>query len=119
MQGDKMDIEAKLINWININMDYPAYSEVPAKRPKRFFTVERVGGSRSQFVDSATIAVQCWADTRAGACELAYCFDDRIDLLQYEDFIYKVSRNSLANFSAPDSERYQVLIDIKTKIERK
>lgn len=49
----------------------PCSTRVPAPMPERFFTVERVGGGVSSWVDRASVAVQAWAPTDAEAGSLA------------------------------------------------
>lgn len=50
----------------------PVYPAVPATRPQRFVTVERLGGGRQTVVsDRAMVDVHCWGKTRAEASDLA------------------------------------------------
>jgi len=71
------DLENRLVDYLAAALaergDPAAVSvTVPNPRPSRFVLVPRIGGVRRNFVvDSATIAVECWDDTDAGAADLA------------------------------------------------
>ena len=90
---------------------FEAYADVPAERPLRFVTVERVGGGRSgRVLDSARMAVQCWAESRFEASQLANDVCDCIEGMVADGRVANTSVDSVYNF--PDTEnrqpRYQV-----------
>ena len=68
-----MDAERRLVTYLNARgVGATVYYDVPAKRPAAFVVVERTGGGRSDIVvDSPTLDVQCWAQSRESAAELA------------------------------------------------
>lgn len=109
------DIEAAMVAWLNANFGCEAATEVPNPRPKRFVSVERTGGPSDRFTDSPTVALQCWAPTRAEAADMACRLRDMLPSFVYEANIREVGVNSLANFPAADSPRYQLVVNIRTR----
>lgn len=109
------DIEASIVAWIAANTGWDAATEVPNPRPERFVSIERTGGGVTGIVlDNPTVAIQCWAPTRAEAAEMAYSIRDMLPSFKYEANVRAVLINSIASFPAPDSPRYQIVADIKT-----
>lgn len=111
-----MNIETKMIAYLNKN-GFKAYANVPAKRPGRFVTVERVGGGFDNYaIDRPVVAVQAWGEKRLDASELAYSIRGALLKMVNEPDICKVSVNSIYNFPDADSgaARYQLVADIVT-----
>ena len=109
-----MNIEAKLIEYLNDELDVPVSTDVPKKRPESFVTIERTGGALTDVViDHADVAIQAWAPSRLEAAELMDRVDSAVLSMDFLNFI-EVSRDSLYNF--PDYEysmaRYQGLYEI-------
>lgn len=69
----RLNLEKTVKDWIDADpeSDLTAYLEVPADRPQRFVTIERVGGRELEYSSRPTIAVQVWAETRWQAAQLA------------------------------------------------
>jgi hypothetical protein len=69
-----MNIEGELVSVYNetptLSM-HPASTNIPAKRPKRFITVERVGGVKEKHRDLPLVAIQVWDESRWAASEKA------------------------------------------------
>ena len=69
-----INLEKTVKDWIDTDPDgdgLTAYLEVPADRPKRLVTIERVGGNENEYSSHPTIAVQAWAESRWQAAQLA------------------------------------------------
>ena len=61
------DIETQIVQWLAAQSELagcPVSLDVPAQRPERFITVERVGGAETRFIDTVLLAIQCWAGSR-------------------------------------------------------
>lgn len=91
--------------------------EVPARRPKRFITVERVGGDNVDVRDRPIVSVQAWDETRYSASELAAAvaaFTKSLALTHPN--VARVIIESIYNNPDPASEspRYQVNASITT-----
>lgn len=111
-----MDIEAALVAWLAANTGHHVSTDVPNPRPETLVSVERTGGGVTDLVmDNPTVAIQCWAPTRAQAAEMACGIRDMLPSFRYEAGIRRVEVNSIANFPAVDSPRYQVVANIKTR----
>lgn len=63
-------IEKIIIDYLNEKLDVPVYAEVPADDDGRFVVIEKTGSGRVNRLDSATIAVQSYADTMLDAAAL-------------------------------------------------
>ncbi|MBW3081968.1 hypothetical protein [Bifidobacterium phasiani] len=116
-----MNIEKKLAEWISSSGLGPTASlSVPADRPNEFITVERTGGSRGEFNDTAMLAVQVWAGRRSRASDLA---DKLARMLPRFDDHPQVSScvvTSIYNFPEPDpphSARYQLSVQVTAKTQ--
>lgn len=108
-----MDIEAFVVRYLNDSLDYVAATNVPNPRPEKLITVERTGGPESLGIDRPTLAIQCWAPSRAESAALAYEVRDCLEGLELCDEIGSCSINSLYNFpSEKDEPRYQIVIDV-------
>lgn len=114
-----INVEQRLADWLGALLSVPVLWGVPEDRPPSFVTVERTGGARdSRVVDRPTVAIQCWAGTRAEASILAYEVDSLLPSFAGEDGICSVKRNSLVNWPDIDGSgsrpRYQIVVDLVT-----
>jgi len=114
---EPVNIEAVLIEWLSARLSIAAYADVPNERPRRFLTVERVGGGgESPVVDRPRVAVQCWAESRALAADLAMQVSGQVMYMTGIPRVAKATRGSVVNF--PDliggNPRYQVVLDLVT-----
>ena len=92
-----------------------AFMDVPADRPVRFVTVERVGGGERNLVDRPTLAVQFWAESRyeasAGATALARILPN---LPIAEPLLGSCRVESVYNFPDERQARYQLTVTATT-----
>lgn len=112
-----MSAEALVITLLGAALDAPVSGDVPASRPSRFVTVERVGGQVGRFLDRGVYAIQVWEESRAKAAALAERVAGvLIDTLYADDRVGSVSVSSVTNFPDPESRcaRYQVSASITT-----
>ena len=89
----------------------PSSSAVPAKRPRRFATVERTGGGYSQGRDAPNLAVQVWAETEADAYALALMAREvLVNMRETHPSVCSCSIGGIYAFPDPDSgsSRYQL-----------
>lgn len=56
-------IEEKIKDYLNEKLSVPAYMEKPEEPPEKYVLIERVGGSESEHILSASIALQSHADS--------------------------------------------------------
>ena len=112
-----MDAAILVADYLNVSdIGAAAYLAVPSNRPDEFLVVEQTGGARPDRVRSLpSVAVDCWAQTRARASELS----DEVAALALSmadeiTNIFSVSVSTQYNNPDPDSgqPRYTVGIDI-------
>lgn len=115
----RLNLEKTVKDWIDADPDgdgLTAYLEVPADRPQRFVTIERVGGRELEYSSRPTIAVQVWAETRWQAAQLAtgQVLPRLLDL-DLLDPIAAVTVESVIDFpdpGPPHQPRYQITISL-------
>ena len=108
-------IEVILKNFIDNNFDYPAYMEIPNGAPDIFFIIEKVGGSREDHIDSATVAVQTYAPSMYQAAKISNdMIDDILNHLTDCPEVTSVTLNSSYNYPNTSTKRYryQALFEI-------
>lgn len=69
-----LNLEKTVKDWIDADPagdGLTAYLEVPADRPRRLVTIERVGGNENEYSSHPTLAIQVWAESRWQAAQLA------------------------------------------------
>lgn len=114
-----LNLEKTVKDWIDADPDgdgLTAYLEVPADRPKRLVTIERVGGSELEYSSHPILAVQVWAESRWQAAQLATSqVLPRLLDLDLLDPIAAVSVESVIDFpepGPPPQPRYQITIQL-------
>lgn len=63
-------IEAIIRDYLLELLDVPVYIDVPADPPENYVVIERTGGSETEHIRSATIAVQSYGPRKTAAAEL-------------------------------------------------
>lgn len=112
-----MNAEGLIIAHLNGLPDRPAeaFQDVPPDRPARFITVERTGGPREFVRELPTFAVQCWAESRWQASELARVTASNLEAMVSHPAVGRVTVSSTYNFPSPDGEpRYQLTVELVT-----
>lgn len=111
-----MNAEAWAISHLSDALGVPVLAEVPDERPARFVTVERTGGPSEFYRDMPTLAVQCWAESRYEASELAEAAREAVMDIGGEPGVSRCEVASCYNFPDPDSRqpRYQLVIELVT-----
>lgn len=109
--------EILLVQWLSARpllAGVPVSTDVPADRPKRFITIERTGGSRSERRDLPMLAVQVWAESRVQAGDLAGMVADEIEHVTEHSQVGRVSLSGPYNFPDPSSgqARYQITVEL-------
>ena len=64
-------IETTILNHLNAMMSVPATTEREEEPPEEYVLIERTGGSLENWIRTATIAVQTYADSMYRAAALA------------------------------------------------
>ena len=85
----------------------PVYTEIPSEPPGRFGTLEKTGGSRSNLLETATIAFQAWDTSLYGAADLCRTVCAVVDASIALDDISKAEYVSDYNYTDTGSKRYR------------
>ena len=104
-----------LVQYLSPLIGVPVSTDVPAKRPKQFVTVERAGGTEARFSSRPMLAVQAWGGSRTECGNLAQKV--RTLLLQAVSLprVSDVQVLSVSNYpdpGPPASARYQVVVQL-------
>lgn len=91
-------VESAVVAHLNAN-GFACFADVPESPPSAFCTVDRTGGTHSEYVDEATVVVDCIAPTRYQAAELAASVDDAMPALAGCPRICRVDKQSMQNLS--------------------
>lgn len=113
-----VNVEVLLVNALNAIGTLPeAHTDIPETRPTSFITIERVGGGYADVRDLPMVAIQCWAQSRYAASELAIDVAGELkNLAHVHPSVARVRIESNINFPDPDSNqaRYQVTVSLVT-----
>lgn len=63
-------IEKIVLDYLNDVLTVPAYCEKPERPPERYVLIEKTGGSEENYINSATITLQSYAESLTGAAKL-------------------------------------------------
>lgn len=113
-----MNVEEYVVSALGAALAVPVHGDVPAERPASFVTVERTGGGRTEhgIIDRPQLAVQSWAPTRAEALALSEDVDAAMHELCGSGPVRLVLTNSIYNFPAEGSARYQGVYDLVARV---
>ena len=108
-----MNVEQSLIKLLKAKK-WDAYASVPNPMPSTaFIVVERTGGGSRDKVDHPMLAVQCWADGRKAAADMADAVRIDLESLTGTGGFGAVTVQSIYNWPDPQSRRarYQLTVD--------
>ena len=107
-------IELIVKNYLSTKLEIPIVFEHQKNLPKRFILIQKTSGSRENFLNSSTIAIQSYAESMFESAKL----NEKIKNLMYDLIIVsevsKVSLNSDYNHTDLETKeyRYQAVFDI-------
>ena len=106
-------IEKTIYDYLN-DQGIAAFMQKPKNPPSEYVLLEKTGSSRTNYINSATIALQSYADSLYSAAllneEVKRAMDDSVVL----DEICSASLNSDYNFTDTTTKefRYQAVYDV-------
>lgn len=107
-------IELIVKNYLSTKLDIPIVFEHQQNLPKKFILIQKTSGSRENFLNSSTVAIQSYAESMFEAAKL----NEKIKNLVYDlitiSEVSKVKLNSDYNFTDIETKRYryQAIFDI-------
>lgn len=100
-------IEIIVKNYLTKLLDIPVVFEHQKNLPKRYIILEKIGGSKENFLNSSTIAIQSYAESLYEAAKLNEKVKQLMnDLIKVEE-ISKVKLNSDYNFTDTETRKYR------------
>lgn len=107
-------IEKIIYDYLNSCMDVPVYMEKQDAMPETYVLIEKTGSSVSNYIYSATFAIQSYSTSMYKASELNEIVKEKMDDLITLPNISKSSLNSDYNFTDTQTKkyRYQAVYDI-------
>lgn len=94
----RANVEASIVEHLQ-SEGFACYADVPKDPPATYCTVDRTGGTHTEYVDDATVAIDCVAPTRYEASELAIAVDGAMPSLVSQPRICRVDKQSMQNLS--------------------
>ena len=107
-------IEQIVLDYLSSKIDVPVLTEKSEKVLDQYILIEKTGGTREDFIDSATIAIQSYAESMYKAAQLNELVKKAMDHMADSTTIFKSSLNSDYNFTDTTTKkyRYQAVYDI-------
>lgn len=100
-------IELTVLNYLQGALSVPVYMEIPIDPPETFVVLEKIGSSRTDRLDNATIAAQSYAGSLQGAATLNEEVKTAIDNMIELDAISACRLNSDYNFTDISTKKYR------------
>lgn len=100
-------IEIIILDYLSDNLDVPVFMEFPEEKLDKFVLVEKTGGSESNYINSATITIQSYADTLYNAAELNEIVKSKMNNIIELDSISKSKLNNDYNYTDTTRKRYR------------
>lgn len=107
-------VEMTVLNYLKSALSVSVHMEKPKSEPAKYVLIEKTGSSSENNINSATIAVQSYADSLYEAAALnEEVKAAMLDIIYHED-ISKSSLNSDYNFTDTTKKkyRYQAVFDL-------
>ena len=107
-------IEKIVIQYLTGLLDVPVYAEQPEDKVDSFVIVEKTSSGREDYINSATIALQSYASTRAKASELNESVKGYMDEIVTLSNVSDSKLNSDYNYTDTSTRhhRYQAVYDL-------
>ena len=107
-------IEEIIIEYLSAQLDISVFTEKPEAPMQRYVVIEKTGSSRENFIDTATVTIQSYAESMYEAAALNERVKKAMDDIAMLSNVSKSELNSDYNFTdtAKKEYRYQAVYDI-------
>lgn len=107
-------IEKIISDYLTRTLPVPAYPEEPEYRPGKYILVEKTGGGNVNYINSATVAIQSYAESLYLAAELNKAVKTTMKDIVQLDEICSIELNSDYRYTDTETKRYryQAVYDI-------
>lgn len=101
-------IEETILNYLNnSDLSVHAYAQRPEKEPTSYVLIEKTGSRRANRIETATIAVQSYANSLYGAALLNEEVKAVMDAMPDTEDIGRASLVSDYNFTSTTAKKYR------------
>lgn len=100
-------IETTVLNYLKQTLDVPVKMETPANPTARYVLLEKTGSSRTNRLNTATIAAQSYAESLVEAAKLNEEVKAAIDNMVELNAISACRLNSDYNFTDTTTKKYR------------
>ena len=100
-------IETTVLNYLKEALTVPVRMEMPENPPRRYVVLEKTGSSRTNRLNTATIAAQSYAESLVEAAKLNEEVKAAIDNMIELDAISACRLNSDYNFTDTQTKNYR------------
>ena len=109
-----MQIEKIVLDYLNAALNVPVYLEKPEDQPNRYVLMEKIGGSNKNFINTATLTLQSYAESLFLASSLNEEVKEAMNNIISLDCIGKAKLNSDYNYTDKTKKkyRYQAVYDL-------
>lgn len=109
-----MTIEEYFVAYLNDQLSAPVSGNVPPNPPAQYVTVELVGRGAENQVDSATISVESYANSRAEAGQLNHAVISAMEAAIERPEISSCRLDTAYNFTdtASKKDRYRAIFEV-------
>lgn len=107
-------IEKIVLDYLNDKLSVPAFPETPEEKQERFILLEKTGGGSENFINSATIAIQSYAESLYEAAALNEEVKKAMSYIVTLDSVSSSKLNSDYNYTDTKKKqyRYQAVYDL-------
>lgn len=107
-------IEKTVLSYLNEVLSVPVYMEKPRVPPEKYVLIEKIGGARENFINSATMTLQSYAESLYLACALNEEVKSAMDNIVILNEIAKSKYNTDYEFTDTTKKqyRYQAVYDL-------
>lgn len=100
-------IEKTVLDYLNKSLDVSVYAETPEEPPESYVLIEKTGEGEEDYIYSATLAIQSYAESLCCAAEL----NEKVKKVMADavviDEICKVELNSNYNYTDTTTKKYR------------
>lgn len=100
-------IEVILKDYLSEVVNVPVYLEEPEKPPKEYIIIDKLGSSESDFLSSASIAIQSYSGSLYGAAWLNRQVKAAMKHIIALDSVSAAKLNSDYNYTDTQTKRYR------------
>lgn len=107
-------IEKIVRDYLAEKLEAPVFVEEPERQVSRYVLIEKTGSGKTNFIYSATLAIQSYAETMFEAAQLNERIKEAMDGIISLNEICSAALNSDYNYTNTESKkyRYQAVYDL-------